>query len=50
MASKTHLDFLIYNKLGKGAVLAIEVDGFKFHKQGSKQFGRDRIKDRILKK
>lgn len=44
----THLDFLIYNKLGKAPVLAIEVDGFKFHKQGTRQSERDVIKNRIL--
>src|SRR5690606_30720513 len=27
----THLDFLIYNKLGKAPVLGIEVDGFEYH-------------------
>jgi len=31
----THLDFLIFNKLGKNPVLAIEVDGFEFHKPGT---------------
>lgn len=46
----THLDFLIYNKLGKTPVLAIEVDGFEFHKDGTKQAERDRIKDQILGK
>jgi len=30
-------------------VLAIEVDGFHFHKQGTKQYERDRMKDHILK-
>lgn len=46
----THVDFLIYNKLGKTPVLAIEVDGFEFHKEGSRQEERDRMKDRILAK
>ena len=32
----THLDFLIYNKLGKVPVLGIEVDGFEFHKEEKK--------------
>jgi len=31
-------------------VLAIEVDGYSFHKQGTKQSGRDVIKDAILEK
>ena len=33
----THLDFLIYNKLGKNPILAIEVDGFEYHKAGTDQ-------------
>lgn len=46
----THLDFLIYNKLGKVPVLGIEVDGFEFHKDGTNQAVRDKMKDRILEK
>lgn len=46
----THIDFLIYNKLGKVPVLAIEVDGFKFHKDGTQQAERDKMKDKILEK
>jgi superfamily I DNA and/or RNA helicase len=46
----THLDFLIYNKLGKTPVLGIEVDGYEFHKEGTKQANRDRMKDQILDK
>jgi len=46
----THLDFLIYNKLGKSPVLAIEVDGFEYHKPGTRQEERDRVKDKVLEK
>lgn len=46
----THLDFIIYNKLGKVPVLGIEVDGFEFHKEGSMQNKRDKMKDTILGK
>ena len=46
----THLDFIIYNKLGKVPVLGIEVDGFEYHKEGSVQNKRDKIKDEILNK
>lgn len=46
----THLDFLIYNKLGKIPILGIEVDGFQFHKLGSQQSKRDKMKDEILDK
>ncbi len=48
MHSSTHLDFLLYNKISKKSILAIEVDGYKFHKKGSRQAERDRMKDRIL--
>ena len=33
----THVDFLIYKTIDKSPVLAIEVDGSKYHKEGSKQ-------------
>ena len=46
----THLDFLIYNKLGKNPVLAIEVDGYEYHKIESRQAERDRMKNEILEK
>ncbi|MEO6902580.1 MAG: AAA domain-containing protein [Bacteroidia bacterium] len=46
----THLDFLIYNKLDKFPVLAIEVDGVANHKDGTRQAERDRMKDEILEK
>ncbi|MGN0022321.1 MAG: AAA domain-containing protein [Sphingobacterium hotanense] len=44
----THIDFIIYNKLSKIPVLGIEVDGFEFHKDGTKQADRDKMKDAIL--
>ncbi len=46
----THLDFLIYNKLGKNPVLAIEVDGYQYHKKQSRQSERDTMKNEILDK
>ena len=46
----THLDFLIFNNNGKRPILAIEVDGYKSHKRGTKQYERDLLKDSILKK
>ncbi|MEG0654914.1 MAG: AAA domain-containing protein [Hydrogenoanaerobacterium sp.] len=49
MNTATHLDFLIYHRIRKIPVLAIEVDGFHFHKQGTAQYERDRMKDHILK-
>lgn len=46
----THLDFLIYNKINKQAVLAIEVDGVKYHENNPTQLKRDKLKDNVLKK
>jgi hypothetical protein len=46
----THVDFLIFDKLGKTPRLVVEVDGVSYHKQGTPQFERDRLKDRILEK
>ena len=44
----THIDFLIYNRVSKQPVLAIETDGYTFHKSGTNQSERDIKKDRIL--
>jgi len=49
MNPATHLDFLLYNKISKMPVLAIEVDGFDYHKSGTEQYRRDELKNRILK-
>lgn len=48
--SWTLVDFLIYNRATKQPVLVIEVDGMSFHKEGSEQWRRDRLKDSILRK
>lgn len=45
-----HIDFILFNKMDKLPVLAIEVDGYYFHKQGIKQFERDQLKNGILQK
>jgi len=44
----THLDFLVFNRLSKQPILAIEVDGYSYHKEGTKQAERDKKKDHIL--
>ena len=44
----THIDFLIYNRVSKQPVLAIETDGYAFHKSGTSQSERDIKKERIL--
>lgn len=46
----THLDFLIENYVSKRPLLAIEVDGYAFHQEGTRQKERDRMKDSILNK
>lgn len=48
MNPATHLDFLIYNRISKKPVLAIEVDGYKYHKKGGIQAARDLLKNHIL--
>jgi very-short-patch-repair endonuclease len=50
MNTATHIDFLIYNRISKKPVLAIEVDGFNYHKPGTMQYERDRMKDHILER
>lgn len=44
----THVDFLLYNRVSKRPVLAIETDGYGFHKAGTTQSLRDQRKNRIL--
>jgi len=44
----THLDFLIYDQVSKKTILAIEVDGYQYHKKGTTQAIRDQKKDHIL--
>lgn len=48
MNPATHLDFLIYSKISKRPILAIEVDGFHYHKEGTEQAERDKKKNHIL--
>ncbi|ADK95769.1 AAA domain-containing protein [Prevotella melaninogenica] len=48
--SLTHIDFLIYNSLTKQPLMAIEVDGWLYHKDKVVQQSRDRLKDQILTK
>ena len=48
MNPATHLDFLIYNRISKKPVLAIEVDGYEYHKEDTVQASRDLLKNHIL--
>lgn len=40
----THVDFLLFRRMDKSPLLAIEVDGAAFHAEGSIQAGRDERK------
>ena len=44
----SHLDFIVYNKITKRPILAIEVDGYSTHDKDSKQITRDLKKNKIL--
>lgn len=44
----SHIDFLIFIKVSKQPILAIEVDGFKYHKAGTRQAERDKLKNHIM--
>lgn len=46
----THIDFIIFNKMDKKLVIAIEVDGYYFHREGTRQQEKDNIKNKILEK
>ncbi|MDT0581992.1 AAA domain-containing protein [Brumicola blandensis] len=46
----THVDFLIYDKASKLPKSAVEVDGVNFHKKGSLQAVRDKLKNSIFEK
>ena len=42
------MDFIIYSKISKKALLALEVDGYNYHKGGTRQSERDILKNQIL--
>ncbi len=46
----THVDFMLFNKLDKLPVLAIEVDGYRFHALNEEQRKRDALKNSIFEK
>ena len=50
MHPNTHLDFVIFYRIDKAFLLAIEVDGYQFHKDGTRQHERDVMKDAIMQK
>lgn len=48
MNPATHLDFLVYNRISKKPVLAIEVDGYEYHQDNTVQASRDLLKNHIM--
>ena len=44
----THVDFLLFRRMDKSPLLAVEVDGVAFHAAGSTQADRDEKKNRIF--
>lgn len=48
--TQSHNDFVIFNKIDKMPVLAVEVDGYKYHANNRTQLKRDKMKDEILRK
>lgn len=44
------MDFLIIDSINKSPQLVIDVDGVKFHAEGTRQSERDTMKNSILKK
>jgi hypothetical protein len=45
---RASVDFVVYNRVTNGPLLAIEVDGFAFHENNPDQRARDALKDEIL--
>ncbi|MDD3419012.1 MAG: AAA domain-containing protein [Candidatus Gastranaerophilales bacterium] len=50
MNEMTHVDFLIFDTIDKSPRLVIEVDGVRFHTEGTRQSERDAMKNDILNK
>ena len=46
----THIDFLIYNKISKIPLLAVEVDKYKYHKEDIMESQINILKNNILSK
>ena len=45
---RASVDFVVYNRVTNRPLLAIEVDGFKYHENNPAQLKRDEIKNQIL--
>lgn len=49
VGNRASVDFVVYNRVTNRPLLAIEVDGFKYHEDDPKQLDRDAVKDEILR-
>jgi len=50
MKTQSHVDFLVYESLGKRPKFALEVDGASFHQDTGRQAERDATKNKIFRK
>lgn len=48
--AKTHVDFLLFNRVSKLPVMGIEVNGYSFHREGTEQSLRDELKESVFRK
>ena len=46
----THIDFSVINRVTKKLILAVEVDGYKYHNKETRQAERDLLKNQIFEK
>lgn len=47
---RTHVDFALYREMNKRPLLCVEVDAEQYHKEGTEQYARDRMKDAVLER
>ena len=47
--SLSHVDFVIYERATNKILFGIEVDGYSYHKNGTKQAERDNMKNEIFR-
>ena len=50
MNALTHVDFVIFDTIDKSPRLVVEVDGAKYHQEGTRQSERDVMKNEIFNK
>ena len=46
----SHVDFLLYHRITKQPVIAVEVDGWKYHNESEIQQSRDSLKNSVFAK